>query len=138
MVHHEGTKDTKDTKVKALKVSHALLGAAIEVHRHLGPGLLESVYESALCRELWLSGLAFERQVLLPLVYKGARLDAAARMDLVVERLVVTEIKAVDHLAPIHRAQLLTYLRLSHYPVGLLINFNVELLRSGVRRLLNG
>ncbi len=138
MVYHEGTKSTKDTKVRAMGVSHAVIGAAIEVHRHLGAGLLESVYEAALCRELWLRGLQSERQVMLPIEYKGVRLDGSARMDLVVERLVVAEIKSVDRLAPIHRAQLLTYLKLSGHTVGLLINFNVELLRSGVRRLLNG
>ncbi len=138
MVYHEGTKSTKDTKVRAMGVSHAVIGAAIEVHRHLGAGLLESVYEAALCRELWLGGLQSERQVMLPIEYKGVRLDGSARMDLVVERLVVAEIKSVDRLAPIHRAQLLTYLKLSGHTVGLLINFNVELLRSGVRRLLNG
>ena len=138
MIQHEGTKGTKDTKDRAMRVSHALLGAAIEVHRHLGPGLIESVYESALSRELWLRGVAFERQVILPLHYKGAALDLHTRIDLLVERLVVVEIKAVERLAPIHRAQLLTYLKLSELSVGLLINFNTELLRHGIRRVLNG
>ena len=138
MIQHEGTKVTKDTKVRALWLSHAVLGAAIEVHRHLGPGLIESVYETALSRELWLRGLAFERQVSLPLKYKGAQLHLHTRMDLVIGRLVVVEVKAIERLAAIHRAQLLTYLRLSGIPVGLLINFNTELLRYGVRRILNG
>lgn len=138
MLHHKDTKDTKGTKGKALQMSHTVLGAAIEVHRHLGPGLLESVYEAALSRELWLRGVGFERQVALPLRYKGAELDLRCRMDFVIERLVIVEVKSVDQLAPIHRAQLLTYLKLSSLPVGLLINFNTELLRRGMKRVLNG
>jgi len=138
MVQHEGTKNTKGTKEEALGVSHAVIGAAIEVHRHLGPGLLESLYEEALCRELWLRGVSAERQVALPLSYKGAELGSSLRIDMVVERLVVVEVKAVESIASIHRVQLLTYLKLTRLPVGLLINFNVELLRHGVRRVLNG
>ena len=138
MMHHEGTKGTKDTKEKALWVSHTVIGAAIEVHRHLGPGLLESIYEKALARELWLRGSNIQRQVRLPLVYKGATLDSCVRVDLVVEGVVIVEVKSIDKLAPIHRAQLLTYLRLTHTPLGLLINFNTELLRHGMRRILNG
>ena len=138
MLHHEGTKSTKGTKGQALSVSHAVIGAAIEVHRHLGPGLLESVYEDALSRELWLRGLEFERQAFQRVMYKGVELRSAVRLDLVVERVVVVEVKSVDILAPIHRAQLLTYLRLSNLPLGLLINFNAELLRRGLRRILNG
>jgi GxxExxY protein len=138
MTHHEGTKDTKDTKVRAMGVSHAVVGAAIEVHRHLGAGLLESMYEAALHRELGLRGLTADRQVRVPLQYKGFPLGLSARLDLMVQRLVVVEVKSVDRLLPVHRAQLLTYLRLTNYTVGLLINFNVELLRSGVKRLLNG
>jgi GxxExxY protein len=138
MIHHEGTKHTKDTKVRAMVVSHAVVGAAIEVHRHLGAGLLESVYEAALCRELNLRGLTTERQVQVPLEYKSLPLELSVRLDLLVERAVVVEVKSVDRLLPIHRAQVLTYLKLTSYPVGLLINFDVELLRNGVRRLLNG
>jgi GxxExxY protein len=138
MIHHEGTKGTKDTKERALVVSQAVVGAAIEVHRRLGPGLLESVYESALCRELWLRGCKVERQVPVRVIYKGAELDGQVRIDLLVESAVVVEIKAVDRLAPIHSAQLLTYLKLACHPVGLLLNFNVELLKHGMRRLLNG
>jgi GxxExxY protein len=138
MIHHEGTKGTKSTKERALGLSHAVIGAAIEVHRHLGPGLLESLYEEALCRELWLRGLSAERQVALPLVYKGAELGSFLRIDLIVERLLIIEVKAVESIAPIHRFQLLTYLKLTRLPVGLLINFNVNLLRHGVRRMLNG
>jgi GxxExxY protein len=138
MIHHEGTKDTKHTKVRAMILSHSVVGAAIEVHRQLGPGLLESVYEAALCLELTLRDIPAERQVSLPLDYKGLPLDLRARLDLVVAGLVVVEVKAVERLLPIHRAQLLTYLRLTKHTVGLLINFNVELLRAGLKRVLNG
>jgi len=138
MIHHEGTKGTKDTKVKAMGVSHTVVGAAIEVHKLLGPGLLESIYEAALDRELRLQGLWVDRQVSVPLLYKGCPLDLRARLDLIVESLVVVEVKSVARLLPIHRSQLLTYLRLTKHTVGLLINFNVELLRHGVRRVLNG
>ena len=138
MIHHEATKDTKDTKNRRLVVSHEVIGAAIEVHRHLGPGLLESVYQAALSRELWLRRIRFEQQVSVRIEYKGLRLRTAVRLDLLVEESVVVEIKAVEHLAPIHRSQLLTYLKVTGYPVGLLINFNVHLLRSGMRRLLVG
>ncbi len=138
MIHHEGTKGTKGTKAKAMVLSHAVVGAAIEVHKHLGAGLLESVYEAALYRELGLRGLAADRQVRVPLEYKGLPLDLSVRLDLLVERMLIVEVKSVDRLLPIHRAQVLTYLRLTARPVGLLINFNVDLLRNGVRRLLNG
>ena len=138
MIHHEGTKGTKDTKATALVVSQAVIGAAIEVHRQLGPGLLESVYEVALCRELWLRRRKVQRQVPVRLIYKGAELDGQIRIDLLVESCVVVEVKATDGLAPIHRAQLLTYLKLTGHSVGLLLNFNVELLKHGVRRILNG
>jgi GxxExxY protein len=138
MIHHEGTKGTKDTKERAFRVSNAVIGAAIEVHRHLGPGLMESVYEAALAREFDLRALSYARQVHLPVVYKGANLGFGGRIDLLVERSLVVELKAIDRMAEIHKAQLLTYLRLTGFPVGLLINFNVEVLRNGVRRLLNG
>jgi GxxExxY protein len=138
MIHHEGTKDTKGTKADAMVLSYAIVGAAIEVHKHLGSGLLEAVYEAALYRELNLRGLRADRQVLVPLRYKGLPLELNVRLDLLVEKLVVVEVKAVERLLPIHRAQLLTYLRLTCHSVGLLIIFNVELLRSGVKRVLNG
>jgi GxxExxY protein len=138
MTHHEGTKATKGTKEVALGVSQSVLGAAIEVHRELGPGLLESVYELALCRELWIRQVRVERQVPLPIRYKGAELDTEVRIDLVVESSVIVEVKAVEKLALIHRAQLLTYLKLTGHTVGLLLNFNTVLLRHGMRRLLNG
>lgn len=140
MFHHEGTKTTKDTKarVKAMALSHEIVGAAIEVHRLIGPGLLESVYELALCKELWLRGLAVERQISVPVNYKGQSLDCHVRLDLLVERTVVVEVKTVEKVLPIHRAQLLTYLRLRNLWLGLLFNFNVEVLRDGLRRVLNG
>jgi GxxExxY protein len=138
MIRHEASKVTKDTKKKGLLVSHEVLGAAIEVHRHLGPGLLESIYEAALCRELWLRHIGVERQVPIRIEYKGLRLRTAVRLDLLVEDSVVVEVKAVEHLAPVHRAQLLTYLKVTGHHVGLLINFNVHLLRSGMRRMLLG
>lgn len=138
MFHHEGTKSTKDTKASALAMSHVIIGAAIEVHRVIGPGLLESVYEVALCRELWLRGLNVERQVNVPVSYKGEILDCHVKLDLLIEQSVVVEVKAVDKLVSIHTAQLLTYLRLQNLWLGLLINFNVNSLRDGLRRVLNG
>jgi GxxExxY protein len=112
-----------------------ILSAGIEVHRTLGPGLLESAYEQCLCHELELAGIAFERQVPLPVVYKGVRLDCGYDMDVVVEEKVVLELKAVEGLLPIHEAQLLTYLKLGGYRVGLLVNFNMAVLKEGIRRL---
>ncbi len=114
-----------------------IIGAAIEVHRALGPGLLESVYEECLSHELRLRGIPFSRQVPLPLVYKGVLLEAGCRVDLVVSETVIVELKAAERLLPVHEAQLLTYLRLSGLRVGLLINFNVSVLKTGiVRRVL--
>ena len=115
-------------------LTNAILGAAVEVHRALGPGLLESAYEECLCRELTLRGLAYQRQVPLALNYKGVVIDCGYRVDMVVENSVVLELKSVDHLEPVHEAQLLTYLRLSGVKVGLLINFKVAALRRGVIR----
>ncbi|HTX36326.1 MAG TPA: GxxExxY protein [Bryobacteraceae bacterium] len=123
--------------MKENEVTERIIGAAIEVHRHLGPGLLESAYEECLCRELNLVGLRFERQVSLPVNYKGLRLDCAYRLDLLVENLVIVEIKAIDELAPIHQAQLLTYLKAAGKQVGLLMNFNVPVLKDGLRRVIN-
>ena len=114
-----------------------IIGAAIEVHRQLGPGLLESAYEECLCHELHLRGLAFERQVNLPVSYKGLQLDCGYKIDMIVGGEVVVELKSVEKLLPVHEAQLLTYLRLSEKRVGLLINFNVPVLTRGiVRRVL--
>ncbi|AKS40995.1 GxxExxY protein [Wenzhouxiangella marina] len=111
-----------------------IIGAAIAVHRELGPGLLESVYEVCLAFELEARGLNFERQVELPVVYRGHHLDCGYRLDMVVEGSVLLELKSTANLEPIHEAQLLTYLRLSGLQLGLLINFNVPVLKQGIRR----
>jgi GxxExxY protein len=116
------------------ELTKEIIGAAIEVHRALGPGLLESAYEECLCRELSLRGVPFERQVPLPVEFKGLRLDCGYRLDLIVGKTVVVEIKAVESLLSIHDAQLLTYLKLGGWKVGLLINFNVSVLKNGIRR----
>ena len=117
------------------EITHEIIGAAIEVHRLLGPGLLESAYEECLCHELSLRGLPFERQKPIPVVYKEAKLECGYRMDLLVANRIVVELKSIEALAPIHEAILLTYLRLSSCRLGLLINFNVLVLKDGVRRL---
>jgi GxxExxY protein len=119
------------------QLTHEIIGAAIEVHRMLGPGLLESAYEECLARELSLRGIPFERQKALPLVYKDVKLECGYRIDLPVDGRVVVELKAVDALAPIHDAIVLTYLRLSGCSIGLLINFNSVVLKDGLRRLVH-
>src|SRR5665213_478443 len=116
-------------------VSDKVIGLAIEVHRVLGPGLLESAYEECLCYELAQSGLKFCRQVPLPVVYKNVRLDVGYRVDVIVDDKLVLELKTVEKLLPIHEAQLLTYLRLSSRPTGLLLNFNSPVLRDGIKRM---
>jgi GxxExxY protein len=119
------------------QLTHEIIGAAIEVHRMLGPGLLESAYEECLARELSLRSIPFERQKPLPLVYKDVKLECGYRIDLLVDGRIVVELKAVDALAPIHDAIVLTYLRLSGCKIGLLINFNATVLKDGLRRLVN-
>lgn len=116
-------------------LSERIIGLAIDVHRQLGPGLLESAYEECLCFELKQSGIAFDRQVELPIIYKQVRLDCGYRMDIVAERELIIEIKSVERLIPIHDAQMLTYLRLSGYNVGLLMNFNSSALKDDLRRI---
>jgi GxxExxY protein len=128
-VNHRGTEAQRDA------VTESVIGAAIEVHRALGPGLLESAYEQCLCRELDLQNIPYRRQLALPLQYKGVALDCGYRIDVLVDDLLVLELKAVDTLLPIHEAQLLTYLRLAAKPTGLLINFNVPVLFKGIKRL---
>lgn len=120
------------------QITEAIIGAAIEVHRALGPGLLESAYEECLCYELDLRKISFERQQPLPVEYKGHLLDCGYRMDLLVNDKVVVEMKAVEKLLPIHEAQLLTYLKLGGWKVGLLINFNVPVLKEGICRMVLG
>jgi GxxExxY protein len=118
-------------------LTEAIIGAAIEVHKQLGAGLLESSYERCLCHELELRGIPFECQKPLPLVYNGLQLDCACRIDILVAGMVVVEVKTVEKILPIHEAQLLTYLKLGSWQVGLLINFNVELLRQGIKRIVH-
>jgi GxxExxY protein len=124
--------------VSVNEVTQTVIGVGIEVHRALGPGLLESAYEECLCRELDLRKIQFDRQRHLPVNYKRIRLDCGYRLDLLVAGTVVVEIKAVDRLLPIHQAQLLTYLRLGGWKVGLLMNFNVAALKQGIKRVVLG
>ena len=133
-MHHKGT---KDTKAESNRLSHQILGAALEVHQTIGPGLLESAYEECLAYELSQRRLAFKRQLGLPLRYKAVSLNCGYRLDFLVEGLVVVELKAVDQLLPIHEAQVLTYLRMSSLWLGLLLNFNVRMFRGGIQRLVN-
>jgi GxxExxY protein len=119
-------------------ITEGIIGAAIEVHKNLGPGLLESAYQAALAYELAERGFKVEQQKPLPMLYKNIRLDAGYRLDFLVNGKVVVEIKSTEDIAPIHSAQLLSYLRLSGHKIGLLINFNVKLLKHGIKRLLNG
>ncbi len=120
--------------MKTNEITEAIIKAAIEVHRALGPGLLESAYEECMAHELTLQNIPFERQIPLPITYKGRQLDCGYRLDLLVANGVVVEIKAIEALQPIHDAQLLTYLKLGGWKVGLLINFNVPLLKQGIKR----
>ena len=119
------------------KITETIIGKAIEVHKILGPGLLESTYHECLSYELRKAGLNIKRELSLPIEYKEVRLDHGYRIDLLVEDKVVIEIKTVDNISPVHKAQILTYLRLGRYKVGLLINFNVPLLKDGIRRFIN-
>jgi GxxExxY protein len=116
-------------------LSRHVIGCAIEVHRMLGPGLLESTYETCLAHELSLAGIPFATQVPIPVIYKGVKLDCGYRLDMLVDNQLVLELKSVEQLLGIHQAQLLTYLKLAQLPVGLLINFNVTMLKTGIRRL---
>lgn len=119
------------------QITEAIIGAAIEVHRALGPGLLESAYHECLCHEFSQSGLSFRKEVGVPVTYKDLKLDCGYRVDLVVEDMVIVELKAVEQILPVHHAQVITYLKLTGLPVGLLINFNVPLLKSGIKRMVN-
>jgi GxxExxY protein len=121
-------------KLRYEDLTKEIIGAAIEVHKTVGPGLLEGVYEECLCHELQLRNLSFERQIIVPVTYKGVILDCGYRLDLLIENTVILELKSVDRIHPIFEAQLLTYMRMLQKPVGLLINFNVPILRSGIIR----
>ncbi len=118
-------------------LSREIIGAAIEVHRNLGPGLLESAYEHCLCRELAERGIPYRQQQALPVKYKGAVLDCGYRLDIVVDNKVIIELKSVNALEPIHEAQMLTYLKLLGCKLGLMINFNVPVLKRGIKRIVN-
>ncbi len=124
-----------DSKVN--EITEQIIGAAIEVHRHLGPGLLESVYEAALAFELASRGVAVERQKQVPLAYKGLHFDEGFRLDLLVAGEVIVELKCVDVVLPVHEAQVISYLKLTGLRVGLLINFKVPVLKQGIKRLVN-
>jgi GxxExxY protein len=130
--HHRGR---RGRRVGIDGITRRVIGAAIAVHRELGPGLLESAYEACVAAELAQRGVAFRRQAPLAFTYRGTPVDAGYRLDFVVEELVIVELKSVARLEPIHAAQVLTYLKLARLPVGLLINFNVPFLRHGIRRL---
>ena len=118
------------------RLTQRIIGFAIEVHRQLGPGLLESAYEECLCFEFKRDGLAFRRQMAVPVVYKSVRLDCGYRLDIVVQDQVILELKTVERLMPIHEAQMLTYMKLSGIRTGLLINFNSAVLKDGLRRIM--
>jgi GxxExxY protein len=136
MIHHGDTEARRGLLHEEL--TERVIGAAIEVHRALGPGLLESAYEECLCHEFHLQGISFERQRPLPVEYKGVKLDCGYRLDLIVENKLILEIKCVEHLIPVHDAQLLTYLKMTGMRVGLILNFNVSILTKGgiVRKVL--
>jgi GxxExxY protein len=128
-------RDAEKKKFYYKELTNKIIASAIEVHRNLGPGLLESAYEECFCHELYLQKIPFERQKPLPLEYKGIKLDCGYRIDVAVDNRVVIELKCVDQIMPVHEAQLLTYLRLSNIKVGLIINFNIGLLKEGIKRI---
>jgi GxxExxY protein len=135
---YDGELHHRDTEAQRInRLTEKVIGACIDVHRVLGPGLLESAYEECVCYELSQARISFERQVPLPVVYKDVNLDCGYRMDIVVEDLVVLEIKAVERVIPVHEAQLLSYLKLAKKPIGLLLNFHVPLMKNGITRLRN-
>lgn len=129
--------DNNNDQKRSNELSNLIIASAIEVHKLLGPGLLESTYEECLCYELSQKGIPFEKQKALPVTYKKVHLDCGYRIDILVDNLVIVELKAVDSIEPIHEAQILTYLKLSKLWLGLLINFNVRMLKDGVKRIVN-
>ncbi len=131
------TSNSDGTKMDLNKLSSKIISAAIEVHKELGPGLLESTYEECLYYELQLRDLGIERQKPLPITYKGKLLDAGYRLDMVIEKAIILELKACEKIESVHQAQLLTYLKLSGLKLGLLLNFNAPLMRDGITRLVN-
>jgi len=145
MTQSEGAEDKKTLRAQRKsrmikeedRLSKDIIGAAIEVHRHLGPGMLESAYEKCLCKELEIRNIEFEKQKPLAVVYKGITLDCGYKLDVVVEGKVILELKSVNKLESIHDAQLLTYLKLADLKLGILINFNVPVLKDGIKRIVN-
>lgn len=136
-MNHQDTKTQRGEITERVEdVARMTVNAAFRVHQALGPGLLESVYEVCLCHELHKYGLSFERQVSLPVLYDGLKLDAGLRLDVIVESALILELKAVEQIAPVHKAQLLTYLKLTGIRLGLLINFNVPLIKNGIQRVI--
>lgn len=127
-----------EVKRRSDQLSNDIIGAAIEVHRELGPGLLESAYEAALCHELELRNISYKRQQHLPVIYKNVNLDCNYRIDFLVEDLVVIELKAVERIEPLFEAQLITYLKLTKRWLGMLLNFNVPVMKNGIKRIVNG
>jgi len=119
-------------------LSSTIIGAAIEVHKVIGPGLLESAYEECLCHELSLRKISFERQKPLPIVYKDCKLDCGYRLDIVVDNAIIVELKSCERIDPVHKAQILTYLKMSRLTLGLLLNFNVTVMKEGIVRIVNG
>jgi GxxExxY protein len=149
MMKKVSRKDRKDLSLRTLRkgrkknmnensLSNKIIGSAIELHKKLGPGLLESAYENALAFDLKEIGLDVKQQIAMPFIYREIKLDIGYRLDLLIEDKVIVEIKSVESLAPVHFAQLLTYLKLSNLKLGLLINFNTKLLKDGVHRVVNG
>ena len=134
MGNHEGTKGTKEKEMEFDDLSHQVIGCALEVHRTLGPGLLESAYEQCLAHELSLNNIGFKLQEPLPVVYKGKRLDCGYRADVLVADQLLVELKSVERLIALHEAQIITYLKVSRIKVGLLMNFNAEVLKDGLKR----
>jgi GxxExxY protein len=124
----------EDIMLKEKDITEKIIGAAIEVHNQMGPGLMESVYEECLIREMSLRGLKFARQVNMPINYKGVKLENSLRLDLLVENKVIIELKSIETILPVHRSQILTYMKLTNVDVGLLINFNVAKLTNGIER----
>ncbi len=135
MLNRQDAKTPREPRQEVDAVARAIVDSAFRVHSKLGPGLLESVYETCLVHELQKRGLKVQRQLVMPLEYDDLRIDSGLRLDLLVENCVVVEVKAVEGLAPVHRAQVLTYLKLTGYQLGLLINFNVPLIRDGIKRI---
>lgn len=131
-------KDTEALRGRLNELSQRVIGLCIEIHRTLGPGLLESAYEAALAYELSVAGIPFQSQVDLPLEYKGVKLDCGYRLDFLIANELIVELKAVQEVLPVHTAQLLTYQKLNRKPLGLLINFNVPILKDGIHRVVTG